>query len=78
MVNTKDSKKVLFRLKGGMKSAFLIALIKQNVGAQHVFEALVERVIEFNSGTDGLQPFEKKHLESIFSRARELQADSKP
>lgn len=76
MIKTKQSKKVLFRLKDAMKTDFSLALIQQGVGAQHVLEATVERVIAFNIGND-LQSGEKKFLLSLFKRAKELQADAK-
>jgi len=77
MVNTNESKKVLFRLKDGMKTSFSLALVKNGVGAQHVLEAMVERVIEFNAPVDGLQSWEKKFMNNLFTRAKELQADAK-
>jgi hypothetical protein len=76
MVNTNESKKVLFRLKNGMKTDFSLALVKHGVGAQHVLEAAVERVIAFSTD-NGLQPGEKKFLTNLFKRAKELQADAK-
>lgn len=76
MINTSESKKVLFRLKAPMKTDFAIALVKHDVGAQHVLEALVERVIAFNT-QDTLPPGEKKFIKNLLSRAKELQADAK-
>jgi hypothetical protein len=76
MINTNDSKKVLFRLKDGMKKDFSVALVKANLGAQHVLEAFVERLIAVDRD-DVLQPGEKKHLTKLLNRARELQAEAK-
>ena len=76
MVNTSESKKVLFRLKSDMKTDFSIALAKRDIGVQHTMEALVERVIAFDK-EDGLQPGEKKFLTNLLNRARELQAEAK-
>lgn len=76
MINTNDSKKVLFRLKGGMKTDFSLALVKQGVGAQHVLEAIVERVIAYNTDTS-MQPGEKKFVAALLERSKELQADAK-
>jgi hypothetical protein len=76
MINTNESKKVLFRLKDGMKKDFSLSLVKCDVGAQHVLEAFVERVIAFDKD-DALQPGEKKHLTKLLNRARELQAEAK-
>lgn len=76
MINTNDSKKVLFRLKDGMKKDFSVALVKCGLGAQHVLEAFVERVIAMDKD-DSLQPGERKHLTKLIHRAKELQAEAK-
>jgi hypothetical protein len=76
MVNTSESKKVLFRLKGDMKKNFSIALLDNEVGAQHILEAFVERVIAYADG-DGLTGNDKRTVRSLFVRARELQAEAK-
>lgn len=76
MINTKESKKVMFRLTGPMKTDFSIALVQQGVGGQHLLEAIVEKVIAFNK-QDILQSGEKKFLTNLLKRARELQADAK-
>lgn len=75
MVNTNNSKKVLFRLNADMKTDFSIALVKNGIGAQHVLESVVERVIAYNQ--DALQSKDRKFIDSLFSRAKELQAESK-
>lgn len=76
MINTKESKKVLFRLKKEMKTDLSVALVKQGVGAQHTLEAITERIIAFDKG-ENLQSGEKKFIISLLDRAKELQAEAK-
>jgi len=76
MINTRESKKVLFRLTPAMKTDFSVALAKRGIGAQHILEAIVERVIAF-SNEDNLQSGERKFITNLFARAQQLQADAK-
>lgn len=75
MINTVDSKKVLFRLKGDMKKEFSLALMKADIGAQHALEAFVEKVLAFDK--NDMQPGERKFLKMLFDRSKELQAEAR-
>ena len=72
MRNTSDTKKVLFRLNDSMKKEFTIALVNNDIGAQHVLEAFAERVIAFDK-QEIKDTKQKSVLMSLFSRAKELQ-----
>lgn len=75
MINTKESRKVLFRLNNTMKTDFSLALVQNGVAAQNILEAVVERIIAFHNSA--VQPGEKKLIAALFKRAKELQADTK-
>lgn len=68
MVNTKQSKKVLFRLKAEMKKNLNISLAVHEVGMQHLCEAFIERFI-----AEERNPQDQKFIVSIVQRAKELQ-----
>lgn len=76
MVNVSNSKKVLFRLHEDMKRDFSLALVKQGIGAQHVLEAFIERLVSYDK-KEVLDTKAKNFIISTISRAKELQAESK-
>lgn len=76
MINTNESKKVLFRLKAQMKQDFSVALVKAGVGGQHILEAFVEKIIA-HAGDETLAKHDQRALRDIFIRANELQAEAK-